>query len=264
MNKKRFAAAFGLGMVAFLGWITVKEGCDPGVRKVTHRQGFYEKYIKRPQDAVLAAVSLIGLSPVLALTAVLVRRNLGSPVLFTQMRPGLNGRLFKLYKFRTMTDERGRDGELCSDEARLTDFGRKLRETSMDELPELFNILKGDMSIVGPRPLLAEYLPRYSRHQARRHEVRPGLTGYAQVSGRNSVSWEEKLEKDVEYVDGVSFLSDWRIIFRTVAVVWKREGISGAHSATMEVFLGNHIEEKGEPYEQTADTGCLRPWESGG
>lgn len=204
-----------------------------------HKKGFYERYVKRPQDFLCAGLGLVVLSPVMAVTAVLVRAKLGSPVIFTQDRPGLNGRIFKLYKFRTMTDARGADGELLPDEDRLPPFGRKLRSTSLDELPELWNILKGDMSVVGPRPLLVRYLPRYNAHQARRHEVRPGFTGLAQVRGRNALSWDEKFNYDVEYVDNVSFLGDWKIIFDTVRTVLKREGISSDTSATMEEFMGN-------------------------
>ena len=203
-----------------------------------HKKGFYEKYIKRPQDFLLALLALILFSPVLAVTALLVRTKLGSPVIFTQERPGLDGRIFKLYKFRSMTDERDADGKLLPDEVRLTNFGKKLRSTSLDELPELINILKGDMSVVGPRPLLVQYLSRYNEHQARRHEVRPGFTGLAQVNGRNTISWEEKFDWDVKYVDHVTFLGDWKIIFKTVKTVLKRDGISSESSVTMEEFMG--------------------------
>ena len=203
-----------------------------------HKKGFYEKYIKRPQDFLLALLALILFSPVLAVTALLVRTKLGSPVIFTQERPGLDGRIFKLYKFRSMTDERDAAGKLLPDEVRLTNFGKKLRSTSLDELPELINILKGDMSVVGPRPLLVQYLSRYNEHQARRHEVRPGFTGLAQVNGRNTISWEEKFDWDVKYVDHVTFLGDWKIIFKTVKTVLKRDGISSESSVTMEEFMG--------------------------
>ena len=203
------------------------------------KKGIYEKYIKRPMDFILSLMALIVLSPVLLIVAILVRLKLGSPVIFTQERPGKDEKIFKLYKFRTMTDERDSSGELLSDEIRLTKFGKWLRSTSLDELPELINILKGDMSIVGPRPLLVKYLPRYNKHQARRHEVRPGFTGYAQVNGRNSISWEEKFDLDVQYVDNVTFLGDWKIIIQTVGVVLKRDGISSSTSDTMEEFMGS-------------------------
>ena len=203
-----------------------------------HKKGFYEKYIKRPQDFCCALAAVIVLFPVMAITALLVRIKLGAPVLFTQERPGLNGEIFTLYKFRTMTDKKDCEGKLLPDEDRLTSFGKLLRSTSLDELPELINILKGDMSVVGPRPLLVKYLPLYNKHQARRHEVRPGFTGYAQVHGRNAISWEEKFNLDVEYVDHVTFLGDWKIIFQTVKTVLKREGISSDTAATMEEFRG--------------------------
>ena len=179
------------------------------------------------------------LSPMLGATAILVRKNLGRPVIFSQERPGKNEKIFKLYKFRTMTDEKdAATGELLSDEARLTPFGKKLRELSIDELPELWNILKGDMSIVGPRPLLVRYLPRYNERQRHRHDVRPGLTGYAQSHGRNTVSWEDKFEMDVYYTEHVSFLLDASIIFCTAKSVLRKEGISSETSVTMEEFMG--------------------------
>ncbi len=200
--------------------------------------GPYEKFIKRPLDFLLALFALIVLSPVLLVTAVLVRVKLGSPVLFTQRRPGKDGRVFKLYKFRTMLPPvKGREDPRY-DAERLTPFGRKLRSTSLDELPELINILKGDMSIVGPRPLLVQYLERYNPRQRRRHEVRPGFTGLAQVHGRNAISWEEKFEWDVQYVDHITFLKDCGIILATVKTVLRRDGINSEGAATMEEFMG--------------------------
>lgn len=201
--------------------------------------GFYEAFLKRPLDLVISSVALLILFPVMLVIALLVRINLGSPVVFTQERPGLNEKTFKLYKFRSMTDKRDENRELLPDEERLTSFGKRLRRTSLDELPELFNILKGEMSLVGPRPLLVEYLPRYNPRQARRHEVRPGLTGLAQVNGRNSLSWEERFEDDVKYVDCVTFLGDVRILLDTVKTVLRHEGISSGTSVTMEAFMGN-------------------------
>lgn len=209
-----------------------------------HKKGVYEKYIKRPQDMLCALLALIVLSPILFITAFLVRVKLGSPVIFKQERPGLNGKIFTLYKFRTMTDERDSEGNLLPDEVRLTKFGKLLRSTSLDELPELLNILFGDIAVIGPRPLLVEYLPRYNAEQRRRHEVRPGLSGLAQVNGRNAISWEDKFKYDVQYVDHVTFLGDWKIIFQTILNVIKRDGINSETAATMEVFMGT--EEKVE------------------
>lgn len=204
--------------------------------------GIYQKYIKRLQDFVCALLATIVLSPVMLIIVILVRVKLGSPVIFKQERPGLDGKVFKLYKFRTMTDARDKDGNLLSDEVRLTAFGKKLRATSLDELPELINILKGDMSVVGPRPLLVQYLPLYNERQRRRHEVRPGFTGLAQVNGRNAISWEEKFEYDVQYVDSITFLGDWKIIFQTVKTVLSHDGISSDTSVTMEPFKGSREE----------------------
>ncbi|HOA79939.1 MAG TPA: sugar transferase [Defluviitaleaceae bacterium] len=191
-------------------------------------------------DFILALFAIIFLSPVLLIIALLVRIKLGSPIIFKQKRPGLNEKIFTLYKFRSMTDEKDEKGELLPDEIRLTKFGRFLRSTSLDELPELFNILKGDMSIIGPRPLLVQYLPLYNEHQKRRHEVRPGLSGWAQVNGRNAISWEEKFDFDIEYVDHVSFILDCKIVFMTIKKVLKREGISSETSVTMEPFKGSN------------------------
>ena len=209
-----------------------------------HKKGIYEKFIKRPQDFLCALMAIIVLSPVMLITAILVRTILGCPVIFKQERPGLDGKVFTLYKFRTMTDEKDADGNLLPSTERLTRFGKKLRSTSLDELPELFNILKGDMAVVGPRPLLVRYLPLYNEHQARRHEVRPGFTGLAQVNGRNAISWEEKFDWDVKYVDHITFLGDWKIVLKTVTTVLKREGISSNTSTVMEAFHGTPAEKK--------------------
>ena len=200
------------------------------------KRSFYEKYVKRPQDFVLAAVALVLLSPLLVVVWVLVRIKLGSPVLFCQERPGLGEKIFTLYKFRTMLPPKDGNIDPSQDAERLTPFGKKLRATSLDELPELFNILKGDMSFVGPRPLLVRYLPRYNERQHLRHTVRPGITGLAQTHGRNSLTWEEKFEWDVKYTERITFLGDWKIIFDTVRVVLKRDGISDGTSATMTEF----------------------------
>ncbi len=201
-------------------------------------RSFYDTVIKRTIDFFGALLALIVLSPVLCVLCILVRVKLGSPVLFKQQRPGKNGKIFTLYKFRTMTDERDENGELLPDEVRLTKFGQLMRSFSLDELPEFINILKGDMSFVGPRPLLTEYLELYSERQAMRHNVRPGLTGLAQANGRNLLTWEDRFEYDVEYVENVSLWLDIKVLFKTVSGVLKREGISSENSATMERFTG--------------------------
>ena len=198
----------------------------------------YRRYVKRLFDIICSVCGLAILSPVLLIVAILVRVKLGSPVIFRQERPGLNGRLFLLYKFRSMTDKTDGNGELLPDSVRLTTFGKALRETSLDELPELINILKGNMSLVGPRPLLSQYLPLYSPEQMRRHDVRPGLTGHAQVNGRNAITWQEKFAFDCWYVDNLSFWLDLTIVFLTLARVFKRSGISSSTSDTMEPFTG--------------------------
>jgi len=208
------------------------------------RKGFYEAYIKRPLDFLCALGGIVVLSPVLLATAGLVKIKLGSPVIFKQERPGLNEKIFTLYKFRTMTDEKDEKGNLLPDEVRLTKFGKRLRSTSLDELPELFNILKGDMAIVGPRPLLVKYLDRYNEQQKHRHDVRPGITGYAQIHGRNTVNWEKRFELDVWYTEHVSFKRDMRILSRTVKIVLGKEGISSETSETMEEFMGTDYEKK--------------------
>lgn len=199
---------------------------------------FYQHYGKRLLDFVAALIALVLLSPILLVVAVLVRAELGSPIIYRQQRPGLNGSIFTLYKFKTMTDGKDQNGHLLPDKQRLTKFGRLLRATSLDELPELFNILKGDMAIVGPRPLLVKYLPLYNSRQRRRHEVRPGLTGLAQVSGRNAISWEDKFDLDVTYIENLSLLGDLKIILRTIKKVVAKEGISSEKSVTMEAFEG--------------------------
>lgn len=200
----------------------------------------YEKYVKRVLDIVLSGCALIVLSPVFLIVAMLVKIKLGSPVIFKQSRPGMNEEIFNIYKFRTMTDKKNENGEILPDEIRLTSFGKKLRSTSWDELPELLNIFKGDMSIVGPRPLMVEYLPLYNEEQRQRHDVRPGLTGWAQVNGRNLLSWEERFKKDIEYVNNISFSFDLRIVLSTIGAVIRKEGISSATSETMEDFKGTY------------------------
>lgn len=212
--------------------------------KTKHKPyGPYERYFKRPLDLFCGLAAVVVFWWLYAIIAILVRVKLGSPVLFTQDRPGKDEKIFKLYKFRTMTDKRDENGELLPDEVRLTKFGKMLRSTSLDELPEAFNIIKGDMSVIGPRPLLVKYLPYYSEEQHRRHEVRPGLSGYAQAHGRNGVSWDEKFAMDVQYVDHITFLGDVKIIIDTVLSVVKKEGISSETSATMEDFT-EYVEAK--------------------
>ncbi|MBQ7592193.1 MAG: sugar transferase [Clostridia bacterium] len=205
----------------------------------------YRKVIKRILDTVLSFAGIILLIIPMAVIALLVRIKLGSPVIFGQERPGKDRKLFRMYKFRSMTDERGPDGELLPDADRLTPFGKKLRALSLDELPELFNVLKGDMSLVGPRPFLKKYLPLYNEEQNRRHEVRPGMTGLAQTKGRNLVDWQERFRYDVYYVDHLSFMLDLKIVFKTLSTVLKREGIHSGTSETMEEFTGN--KEGGNP-----------------
>lgn len=207
-----------------------------------HKAGFYEKYIKRLLDILLSGAAMLVLSPVILITAILVRIKLGAPVIFCQLRPGKDEKIFKMHKFRTMTNERNEKGELLPDEQRLTPFGRTLRSLSLDELPELWDIFCGKMSIVGPRPLLVKYIPLYSEEQHHRHDVRPGLTGWAQVNGRNLSSWEKRFEHDVYYVNNISFWMDIKIIFMTVRCVFAREGINAEGSATMEAFKGKEKE----------------------
>ncbi len=202
------------------------------------RIGLYERFGKRLLDILLSGTALLVLSPLLLVTAILVRVKLGSPVIFCQERPGKNEKIFKLHKFRSMTDARDENGDLLPDRERLTAFGKALRATSIDELPELFDIFRGKMSIVGPRPLLVKYLPLYNEEQHHRHDVRPGLTGWAQVHGRNLTSWKERFQYDVEYVQHISFALDVKIVFMTVRCVFAREGISAEGSATMEAFAG--------------------------
>ena len=201
-------------------------------------KGPYEKYFKRLIDIICSLVAIILLSWIYVIVAILVRIKLGSPVLFTQDRPGKDEKIFKMYKFRSMTSETDKNGNLLPDDVRLTKFGKWLRSTSLDELPELFNILKGDMSLVGPRPLLIKYLPLYNEEQKHRHDVKPGLTGLAQVNGRNAITWEDKFKYDVEYAKNISFGNDVKILIQTIFKVIKKDGISSETSQTMEEFLG--------------------------
>ena len=203
---------------------------------------FYQKYIKVPQDIFIAIIALIVLSPILLVVAILVRINLGAPIIFKQERAGKYGKPFFLYKFRSMSNAKDEKGNLLSDDERLGSFGKLLRSTSLDELPSLLNVICGKVSLVGPRALYVKYISRYSLEQARRLEVRPGITGLAQVNGRNAISWEKRFEYDVEYVDSISFMGDWKILFKTIGKVFKREGINSATSSTMEEFMGNDTE----------------------
>ena len=205
------------------------------------QNGVYRRYIKRPIDFFGSLCAIIVLSPVLLVVAVLVRVKLGGPVIFKQKRPGLNEKIFTLYKFRTMTDKRNALGESLPDKIRLTKFGQLLRSTSLDELPEFFNILKGDMSVVGPRPLLIEYLSKYNEKQKHRHEVLPGLTGWAQVNGRNAISWEDKFTYDLQYVEQVSFMIDYKIVLLTIKKVFNRDDINSSESISMEKFTGSRM-----------------------
>lgn len=213
----------------------IKQKTKPPLR-FAGRDGLYNRFFKRPLDISLSLFAIIVLSPVFFIVALLVKINFGSPVIFKQKRPGLNEKIFTMYKFRTMTDERDENGELLPDSARLTKFGKFLRATSLDELPELFNVLKGEMSIVGPRPQLIKDLVFMSDEQRRRHTVLPGLTGWAQINGRNDITWEEKLELDLEYIDNISFLADGEIILKTAIKVFKREGINAKGMDTAEDF----------------------------
>lgn len=201
--------------------------------------GLYQKYFKRMQDVLLSGLGLIILSPFFVLISFLIILKLGSPVIYKQARPGKDEIVFNLYKFRSMTNEKDSKGNFLPDSQRLTSFGKKLRRSSLDELPSLWNIFIGDMSIVGPRPLLVKYLPLYNEEQQLRHSVRPGLTGLAQISGRNNLKWEDKFKKDIEYVKDVTFLNDWKIIFSTIKKVLEKDGISSRGSVTMEEFKGN-------------------------
>lgn len=199
----------------------------------------YANFFKRIIDFILSACAILLLGLPLLIVALLIRVKLGSPVLFKQRRPGKDGKIFEIYKFRTMTDARDKDGNLLPDNERLTEFGKLIRSTSIDELPEIINIFKGDMSIIGPRPLLEEYLPLYNEEQAHRHDVRPGLTGWAQINGRNTISWEDKFRYDVEYVRNISFMFDLKIFFMTIKKVFVREGINASEEVTMEKFKGS-------------------------
>ena len=203
-----------------------------------HKKRFYELFLKRPIDFLLSLIAFIILSPLMLILSILVRIKLGSPIIFKQSRPGYKEKIFELYKFRTMTNKKDENGKLLPDEMRLTKFGKFLRSTSLDELPSILNILKGDLSIVGPRPLLVHYLPLYNIDQRRRHEVKPGLTGLAQVSGRNAISWDDKFMYDVRYIESITMIGDFIIILKTIKKVLIKEGISSKTSSTMEEFRG--------------------------
>lgn len=220
---------------------------------VQTKQGIYARYIKRILDVLLSGCALVVLSPVLLIVAVLVRTKLGSPVIFCQERPGKDEKVFKMYKFRSMTDARDENGELLPDEVRLTKFGRALRSTSLDELPELWNIFKGDMSIVGPRPLLVEYLPLYNEEQHHRHDVTPGLTGLAQVHGRFNLLWQEKFACDIEYVNHISFRNDLSIVLQTVREIFRKEDTENPELGTWYPFLGNDVEDQQITLKRTKD-----------
>lgn len=219
--------------------------CEEFMESVSNK-GIYARCIKRPLDITLSLLGLILLSPLLLVVAFLIKIRLGSPIIFKQQRPGLNEKIFTLYKFRTMADKRDEKGELLPDSDRLTRFGKWLRSTSLDELPELWNILKGDMSLVGPRPLLVEYLPLYDEYQRRRHVVRPGLTGLAQINGRNAISWEEKFEYDVEYVNDMCFILDWKILLQTIIKVSSKEGVNTNTDTITEAFKGTEVKGRNE------------------
>lgn len=241
-KSAKFLYSLCLGVITGIGVekATKKKQRIAKTRKKHVPFGPYEAFFKRPLDILLAGSALILLSPIMGLIALLVKVNLGSPVLFIQQRPGKDEKIFKIYKFRTMTDKKDANGELLPDEKRLTKLGQLLRSTSFDEFPELINILKGDMSVVGPRPLLVEYLERYSDEQKHRHDVRPGLTGYAQVNGRNGLSWDEKFKDDLSYIEKISLINDLKIILQTIKIVLTKSGIHSETSATMEVFTGNN------------------------
>lgn len=235
LGKLGCALAGALGVAT--STVAVKNAIDAkSDEEVGHAQGFYEKYVKRPMDFACAGAAVIVLSPVMAGTAILVRIKLGSPVLFTQDRPGRGEKIFKLYKLRTMTDEKDEKGELLPDTERLTPFGKAIRSTSIDELPELFNIIKGDMAIIGPRPLLVRYLPAYTEEEHHRHDVRPGLSGLAQVNGRNLVKWDQRLAYDLNYVNNITFIGDMKIVLKTIAKVFRHEDIA-ANTDEVESYL---------------------------